>query len=142
MLVTLSAARYRANVGDLTAMPPKKFGEHLKGLRKSVGLTLRQVEEKTNRAVKNGYLSQIESGLINKPSPAILWELSMVYGVDYGDLLTRAGHRVPESSVPDAKRAIAGLPLHAFADLTEDERQQLIDYAGFLRQRRHRDREG
>jgi transcriptional regulator with XRE-family HTH domain len=120
-------------------MGPKEFGKYLKALRESCGLTLRQVEEKTGRAVKNGYLSQIESGVINKPSPGILWELSVVYGVDYGDLLARAGHRVPSSTVPKARRAIAGLPLHAFAELTEQERQQLIEYAAFLRQRRTRE---
>jgi transcriptional regulator with XRE-family HTH domain len=126
-------------MGNAVAMTPKDFGRYLKAMRESAGLTLRQVEEKTGRAVKNGYLSQIESGTINKPSPGILWELASVYGVDYGDLLQRAGHRVPEANVPERERAIAGLPLHAFADLTEDERQQLVEYAAFLRQRRPRD---
>lgn len=124
---------------DRVATGSKEFGKYLKALRESSGLTLRQVEEKTDRAVKNGYLSQIESGAINKPSPGILWELSVVYGVDYGGLLTRVGHRVPTSNVSKARRSIAGLPLDAFADLTEQDQQQLIEYAAFLRQRRTRE---
>lgn len=117
-------------------MDPVAFGRYLKTQRQAVGLTLRQVEEKTGRAVKNGYLSQIEGGAIRRPSPGILYELSRAYGTDYRDLLIRAGHHVPENQVPEDRRAIAGLPLHAFEDLTADERQQLVEYAAFLRQRR------
>lgn len=121
---------------DSEALTPKQLGEHLKRSRLAVGLTLRQVEERTNRAVKNGYLSQIESGDIRRPSPGILWELAAVYGLDYRELLVRAGHRVPEAQVPKAMREIAGMPLHAFKDLDEEERRLLVEYAAFLKSRR------
>ena len=41
-------------------------------------MTLREVEEATNKEVSNGYLSQLESGRISKPSPHILYTLSSV----------------------------------------------------------------
>ena len=119
-------------------MSPTEFGRYLKSLRVAMDLTLRQVEEKTNRIVKNGYLSQIEGGTIQKPSPGILYELARAYGADYRDLLQRAGIRVPEDQVPERQRAIPGLPLHAFQDLTAEERQELVQYVAFIRQRRQR----
>jgi transcriptional regulator with XRE-family HTH domain len=118
------------------SMSPEAFGGYIKALREAVGLTLRAVEDRTNRVVKNGYLSQIEKGMINRPSPGILYELAQVYGVSYRELLVRAGHRVPEAQVPPEQQAVAGLPLHAFAELDEEDRQTLIEYAAFLRQRR------
>ena len=118
------------------SMSPEAFGSYIKALREAVGLTLRAVEDKTNRVVKNGYLSQIEKGMINRPSPGILYELAQAYGVSYRELLARAGHRVPEEKVAADQQAVAGLPLHAFADLDEEDRQTLLEYAAFLRQRR------
>jgi transcriptional regulator with XRE-family HTH domain len=119
-------------------MSSTEFGRYLRSLRVAMDLTLRQVEEKTNRIVKNGYLSQIEGGAIQKPSPGILYELARAYGADYRDLLQRAGIHVPEDQVPERQRAIPGLPLHAFQDLTTEERQELVQYAAFIRQRRQR----
>jgi HTH-type transcriptional regulator, competence development regulator len=115
---------------------PAELGTYLKDLRDAAGLTLRDVEEQTGGAVKNGYLSQIEKGLINKPSPGILFELAEVLGVSYRLLLIYAGHRVPEEQVTPDQRAIADLPLRAFAELDAEDRQALIEYAAFLRQRK------
>jgi HTH-type transcriptional regulator, competence development regulator len=117
-------------------MDPKAFGAYLKAVREAAGLTLRQVEEQTDRVVKNAYLSQIESGAINRPSPGILYELAQVYGVSYRELLVRAGHRVPDADVKPDRQALAGLPLRAFAQLDDEDRQSLIEYAAFLRQRK------
>lgn len=117
-------------------MSPAELGAYLKNLRDAAGLTLRDVEEKTRGIVKNGYLSQIENGAINRPSPAILYEIAQVYGVSYRMLLVHAGHRVPEEDVPPDQRAIADLPLRAFAGLDAEDRQALIEYAAFLKQRK------
>ena len=115
---------------------PAQFGAYLKSLRDAAGLTLRDVEDQTSGVVKNSYLSQIEKGLINMPSPGILFELAQVLRVSYRTLLVYAGHRVPEDQVSPEQRAIADLPLSAFAELDADDRQALIDYAAFLRQRK------
>ncbi len=115
---------------------PAEFGAYLRDLRDAAGLTLREVEERTGGVVKNGYLSQIEKGMINRPSPGILFELAQVFGVSYRVLLIYAGHRVPEEQVAPGQRAVADLPLRAFAELDAEDRQALIEYAAFLRQRR------
>jgi len=115
---------------------PAEFGAYLRDLRDAAGLTLRDVEEQTGGVVKNGYLSQIEKGTINKPSPGILFELAQVFGVPYRVFLIYAGHRVPEEQVNPDQRAIADLPLRAFAELDAEDRQALIEYAAFLRQRK------
>lgn len=75
------------------AQTTNDLGPYLKSARRSVGLTLRDVEAKTD--ITNGYLSQIENQLIAKPSPNVLFQLAELYGVEYSDLLVRAGHRVP-----------------------------------------------
>jgi hypothetical protein len=72
----------------------------------------------------------------SSPGEAILYELAQVYGVSYRMLLVHAGHRVPEEDVPPDQRAIADLPLRAFAGLDAEDRQALIEYAAFLKQRK------
>jgi transcriptional regulator with XRE-family HTH domain len=117
-------------------MAPADLGAYLKSIRDAAGLTLRDVEERTGGVVKNGYLSQIEKGAINRPSPGILYELAEAYGISYGMLLQRAGHRVPEADVPPDQQAIPDLPLRAFAELDAEDRKALVEYAAFLRQRK------
>lgn len=115
---------------------PHPLGSYLRATRQSLGLSLRAVEERTDKAVTNGYLSQIESGAVAKPSPNILWALAEAYGLDYGDLLERAGHRVPHSDETAQRGILAGFPLDAVAELTEAERTDLLQYIAFLRSRR------
>lgn len=112
------------------------LAETLRRARRMVGMSLRAVEAATGSAVTNGYLSQIENDTVAQPSPNVLYHLSGVYGLDYGDLLVRAGHRLPRDQVPPEARAVEGFPLRALADLTPDERKELADYIEFLRYRR------
>jgi transcriptional regulator with XRE-family HTH domain len=115
---------------------PEDFGAYIKAVRESLGLTLRDVEERTDRVVKNGYLSQIEKGMINRPSPAILYEIARVYQVSYRELLMKVGHRVPDDQASDTPRMPEGFPLHLIANLDEEDQQTLLEYAAFLRQRK------
>jgi len=118
------------------------LGEFIKDAREAGGLTLRQVEDRTNGRVKNGYLSQVESDRIARPSPEILWHLSEALGISYSELLIRAGHRVPTSGPAERRRAINGIPLSALQDLTPGERDELVRYMGYLRHRRRGDPDG
>jgi hypothetical protein len=61
--------------------------------------------------------------------------LAEAYGVDYADLLARAGHRVPTDRGTGGG-TVAGLPLRALEDLTEQEKAQLLQYVAFLRSQR------
>ena len=45
------------------------LGAFIRKARQDVSMSLRDVEEATNKEVSNGYLSQLESGKITKPSP-------------------------------------------------------------------------
>jgi len=121
--------------GDVTTAT-QSLGEYLKSARRGLGLSLRAVEERTGKAVTNGYLSQIESGMTVKPSPNVLYHLAKAYGLDYGDLLVRAGIRVPHNSETAQRGIAAGFPMDALSDLTEDERADLLKYIAFLRSQR------
>jgi transcriptional regulator with XRE-family HTH domain len=79
----------------------ESFGNYLRRLRKSKGLTLKRVE--TQAQVSNAYISQIERGLRNPPHPDILKRLAKAYDVQLRDLLIAAGY-LEEDSAETAKR--------------------------------------
>jgi len=66
---------------QLPRQPTNELGALLADLRVAKGLSLRQVEEATDKTVSNAYLSQLEKRRIRKPSPNVLRSLSGVYGV-------------------------------------------------------------
>lgn len=98
-----------------------------------MGLTLRDVEARTD--ITNGYLSQIENQLIAKPAPNVLYQLAELYGLEYSDLLERAGHRVP-TAASQQPESLNGIPLRALEDLSEQERKDLLDYLNYLKSKR------
>ena len=109
------------------------LGAFLRSVRQARQLTLRAVEAATDRTVTNGYLSQIESGAIRQPSPNVLYRLAAVYGLEYRDLLRRAGHQVPkEQREPQDEPALSGIPLRSL-ELTPTEQAELMKYLTFLR---------
>jgi transcriptional regulator with XRE-family HTH domain len=112
---------------------PNELGRLLANLRVAKGLSLRQVEEATERAVSNAYLSQLERGKIRKPSPNLLHSLAAVYGVPYEALMEKAGYLLPS----EGKASAGGKRLNAFAidDLTAEEEEELLKYLAFLRSR-------
>jgi transcriptional regulator with XRE-family HTH domain len=79
----------------------ESFGSYMRRLRKSKGLTLKQVESQAK--VSNAYISQIERGLRNPPHPDILKRLAKAYDVPHRELLVAAGY-LEEDSAETAKR--------------------------------------
>jgi len=79
----------------------ESFGSYMRRLRKSKGLTLKQVEN--HAKVSNAYISQIERGLRNPPHPDILKRLAKAYDVQHRELLVVAGY-LEEDSADTAKR--------------------------------------
>jgi|CXWL01.1.fsa_nt_gi transcriptional regulator with XRE-family HTH domain len=112
--------------------PTITLGSHLAELRTSRGLSLREVEEATEKAVSNAYLSQVERGKILQPSPNILYSLSEIYGVPYESLMEMAGYIMPLSQRDDNKKH-GKVITSAFGYLTKDEEKELIEYLKFVR---------
>lgn len=134
-----------SNDSKASSEDTRSLGDYLKDARNAMHLTLRDVEAKTDKAVTNGYLSQIENNVIKQPSPNVLYSLAGLYGLDYRNLLERAGHHAPTSTgstqVIDDE-VLAGLPLRAIAELNAEERQELTEYIAFMRQKRKRRESG
>ena len=110
-----------------------ELGSFLCDLRAAKRLSLRDVEEATDGAVSNAYLSQVENGKIRKPSPNVLHSLAEVYAVPYEALMERAGYLVPTRE--DAGRQRKMSRIFAIDDLTADEEKELLKYLAFLRSR-------
>jgi len=110
---------------------PNVLGVVLADLRKAKGLSLREVQEASNHAVSNAYLSQLENQKIKKPSPNVLSSLAEVYGVPYETLMEKAGYLVPDSDEQNGRRR--RLAAFAIDDLTAEEEEELLKYLAFLR---------
>jgi transcriptional regulator with XRE-family HTH domain len=115
--------------------PPNELGVLLADLRTAKGLSLRQVEEATEQAVSNAYLSQLEKGKIRKPSPNVLHSLAAVYAVPYEVLMEKAGYLLPSSEGEGGRRR-RRLAAFAIDDLTAEEEEELLKYLAFLRSRK------
>ena len=111
---------------------PAELGALLADLRTAKGLSLREVEEATGKAVSNAYLSQLEHGRIQKPSPHVLHSLAEVYAVPYEALMEKAGYLLPSQEGGGRRTRLAAF---AIDDLTAEEEQELLKYLAFLRAR-------
>jgi transcriptional regulator with XRE-family HTH domain len=110
-----------------------RLGAKLAAARKKRGLSLRQVEKRTQ--IHNAHLSQIEQGTIERPDPNILWTLATIYELDYADLMRLAGH-IRRERGGSGRRSLAGAALYALEDLTPEEQQEVIDFMGKVRRSR------
>lgn len=122
----------RESAASNESAQPNVLGALIKKARQDVSMSLRDVEEATNKEISNGYLSQLESGKITKPSPHILYALSTALSIDYEVLMQRAGYILPNSQRADgAKHGRAAT--FAIDNLSADEESQLLEYLTFLR---------
>ena len=107
------------------------YGEYFKALRQAKGLTLREVEKRTD--VSNAYLSQLESGKIKQPSPITLHKLSEIYEVSYDMLMQKVGYPTTESlKQKSGEKEIA----FRVGSITQDEELELLNYLKFMRNRK------
>jgi transcriptional regulator with XRE-family HTH domain len=113
---------------------PSELGALLTDIRTAKGLSLREVEEATGKAVSNAYLSQLENGRIRKPSPNVLHSLAEVYAVPYETLMEKAGYLLPPQGGGGGRRR-RRLAAFAIDDLTAEEEEELLKYLAFLRSR-------
>ena len=111
-------------------------------MRPSIGAVLRQTREVRELSVVDAargagispaYLSKLENDAVKKPSPHVLHQLSEALTVPYADLMRLSGYRVPgEENGKTTETVSAAL----FADLTDDERDELVEYLAWYRSRR------
>ena len=111
-----------------------QLGGLLADLRTARGFTLRQVEEATGNAVSNAYLSQLEKGKVQKPSPNVLHSLAAVYAVPYESLMEKAGYLLPAGAGEGKRRRRLGA--FALDDLSAEEEEELLKYLAFIRSRK------
>jgi transcriptional regulator with XRE-family HTH domain len=106
-----------------------KLADYLASGRKRAKLSLRAAQDATG--ISNAYLSQLETGKIQEPSPILLEKLASTYQLDYATLLKLAGYPLPESQRQLASRLEARL-----GPTTNEEEEELIHYLDFLRMKR------
>jgi len=108
----------------------------------TIGAVLRQAREVRGHSsieaarrarISPAYLSKLENDAVRRPSPAVLYRLSEVLGVPYADLMALVGYPLPGvDAAPDHARLGRAL----FGDLTDEEREELIEYLAWFRARK------
>ncbi len=108
------------------------LGQYLASIRHDRKMSLRKVEEASNKEVSNAYLSQLETGKITQPSPNVLNTLSDIYKIDYVQLMELAGYMAP-TAARDATERHGRVATFAEHNLTPEEEGELLQYLQFLR---------
>jgi transcriptional regulator with XRE-family HTH domain len=83
--------------------------------------------------ISAAYLSKLERDSVKKPSPPVLHQLSEVLAVPYAELMRASGYPVPGDGAAPRQDSIGAA---LFADLTVDERDELLEYLAWYRARR------
>jgi transcriptional regulator with XRE-family HTH domain len=109
------------------------LGAVLKQSRAIRGLSA--VEAARAADISPAYLSKLENDAVKRPSPNVLHRLSQALAVPYADLMSLSGYRVP--GAPN-QTATASIGAALFADISEDERDELVEYLAWYRTRRRR----
>ena len=107
------------------------FGAVIRLAREVRGLSA--LDAARSAGISAAYLSKLENDGVKKPSPHVLHQLSQALTVPYADLMRLNGYVLPgESAGPAGDTVAAAL----FADLTADERDELLEYLAWYRARR------
>jgi len=108
----------------------------------SFGAVLRQAREVRELSavdaaraanISPAYLNRLENDAVKKPSPHVLHQLSEALTVPYAELMRLSGYRLPDEPTANATETVGAA---LFADLTEDEREELLEYLAWYRTRR------
>ena len=111
------------------------LGPYLRDARMALGLSLRDVEEAAGREVSNAYLSQLETGKVKKPSPHVLYALSLVLSAPYDELMQRAGYIIPQHERADAAKH-GRTATFSIDNLSAEEEEALREHLAYIRWRR------
>ncbi|MYE52074.1 MAG: helix-turn-helix transcriptional regulator [Gammaproteobacteria bacterium] len=114
-----------------------ELGQYLRDARMALGLSLRDVEEATGHEVSNAYLSQLETAKVKKPSPHVLYALSLALSVPYDELMQRAGYIVPQDQRTDVAKH-GRTATYSIENLSADEEEALREHLAYIRWRRRK----
>ena len=106
-------------------------GQALKKAREVRGISASDAAR--SAGISAAYLNRLENDTVKRPSPLVLDQLSGVLAVPYAELMRLSGYRVPG---PTDQMASPALGAALFADLNDDERDELIEYLAWYRSRR------
>jgi HTH-type transcriptional regulator, competence development regulator len=109
----------------------ESFGAVLKQARGVRGLSVADAARAAT--ISPAYLSRLESDTVKKPSPHVLHQLSEALGIPYAGLMRLSGYRVPGHTDAQTAGAVSAA---LFGDLTDDERDELLEYLAWYRSRR------
>ena len=117
---------------DAPEPTPKELGVFLAAERAKKQMSLREVEEATDKTVSNAYLSQLENGKISQPSPLILYRLASIYGCQYEKVMEKAGY-LPAALRKDASNKHGRAATHSIDNLSAEEEKELMNYLRYMR---------
>jgi HTH-type transcriptional regulator, competence development regulator len=83
--------------------------------------------------ISAAYLSKLENDAVKRPSPLVLHQLSEALTLPYAELMRLSGYRVPGEGAHSVGETVGGA---LFANLTDDEREELLEYLAWYRARR------
>jgi HTH-type transcriptional regulator, competence development regulator len=107
------------------------FGSVLRQAREVRGLSA--LEAARAAGISAAYLSKLENDAVKRPSPHVLHGLSEALGVPYAELMRLNRYRVPEPAEGTPNPTVGAT---LFASLTDDERDELLEYLAWYRARR------
>lgn len=108
------------------------FGAVLKRAREVRELSA--VDAARAAGISAAYLSKLENDAVKKPSPHVLHQLGEALTIPYAELMRLSGYRVPGRRDGAAAPDTVGAAL--FADLTDDEGEELLEYLAWYRARK------
>ena len=107
------------------------FGGVIRQAREVRGLTA--IETARAASISPAYLSKLERDAVKRPSPLVLHQLSEALGLAYADLMRLCGYLVPGDRDDSATTSVGAA---LFSDITDDERDELLEYLAWYRARR------
>jgi transcriptional regulator with XRE-family HTH domain len=82
-----------------------RLGTELRKLREKARVSLREIERRTG--INSGYLSQLERGEVQQPTPSMIQRLAQGYEVPLALVMQWAGYELPERKLtPAQERAL------------------------------------
>jgi len=85
--------------------------------------------------ISAAYLSKLENDAVKRPSPTVLHELGLALGLPYVELMRLTGYPLPGEATPTDADPVA---LALLADVTSEERDELLKYLAWYRARQRR----